>query len=77
MAFEAVDGNADALLPSSAGMQAGSEHPLARAVLAAAGMLLARRVFRFRGRPRCAQWPGAVWRLLSTGANCVWEAPAI
>ncbi len=35
-ACEAVDGNADALLRASAAIQAGSEHPLARAVLAAA-----------------------------------------
>ncbi|MDM0104251.1 heavy metal translocating P-type ATPase [Variovorax sp. J22R24] len=33
VAFEAVDGNADALLRASAAIQAGSEHPLARAVL--------------------------------------------
>lgn len=36
VAFDAVDGNAKALLRTSAAIQAGSEHPLARAVLAAA-----------------------------------------
>jgi Cu+-exporting ATPase len=36
VACEAVDGNADALLRASASLQAGSEHPLARAVLEAA-----------------------------------------
>lgn len=36
VACEAVDGHAEALLRASAAIQAGSEHPLARAVLAAA-----------------------------------------
>lgn len=36
VAFEAVDGDANALLQASAAIQAGSEHPLARAVTAAA-----------------------------------------
>ncbi|MDM0074482.1 heavy metal translocating P-type ATPase [Variovorax sp. J2P1-59] len=36
VAFEAVDGDTAALLRASAAIQAGSEHPLARAVLAAA-----------------------------------------
>ncbi|VTU24769.1 Copper-exporting P-type ATPase A [Variovorax sp. SRS16] len=36
LAFEAVDGDAAALLRASAAIQAGSEHPLAHAVLAAA-----------------------------------------
>jgi Cu+-exporting ATPase len=37
VAFEAANGNATALLQASAAIQSGSEHPLARAVLAAAG----------------------------------------
>jgi Cu+-exporting ATPase len=37
VAVDAVDGDAAALLRASAAIQAGSEHPLARAVLAAAG----------------------------------------
>ncbi|HEY2256240.1 MAG TPA: heavy metal translocating P-type ATPase, partial [Variovorax sp.] len=37
VACEAVDGNAQALLQAAAAIQAGSEHPLARAVLGAAG----------------------------------------
>jgi Cu+-exporting ATPase len=36
VAFEAVDGDAKALLRAAAAIQAGSEHPLARAVLSAA-----------------------------------------
>jgi Cu+-exporting ATPase len=36
VAFEAVDGDAQALLRAAASIQAGSEHPLARAVLATA-----------------------------------------
>jgi Cu+-exporting ATPase len=36
VAFEAADGDAAALLQASAAIQAGSEHPLARAVIAAA-----------------------------------------
>ncbi len=37
VAFEAANGNATALLQASTAIQSGSEHPLARAVLAAAG----------------------------------------
>jgi Cu+-exporting ATPase len=71
VAFEAVDGDAAALLRASAAIQAGSEHPLAHAVLARArGMGLeiprAGNVRAVAGRGMAATVEGRTLRLGST-----------
>ncbi|CAN7331343.1 heavy metal translocating P-type ATPase [Variovorax sp. LjRoot290] len=70
-AFEAVDGDATALLRASAAIQAGSEHPLARAVLARAqqmGLAIPRagEVRAAAGRGMAATVEGRALRLGST-----------
>jgi Cu+-exporting ATPase len=71
VAFEAADGDAAALLRASAAIQAGSEHPLARAVLARAqqmGLELPRagEVRAAAGRGMAATVEGRALRLGST-----------
>jgi len=71
VAFEAVDGDADALLRASAAIQSGSEHPLARAVLAQANTsnLRPSRATELRavaGRGMAATVDGRALRLGST-----------
>ena len=71
VAFEAVDGDTTALLVASASIQAGSEHPLARAVLAAARTAgaqahTASEVRALAGRGMAAVVDGRALRLGST-----------
>ncbi|WP_068684107.1 heavy metal translocating P-type ATPase [Variovorax sp. WDL1] len=71
VAFEAADGDAAALLRASAAIQAGSEHPLARAVLARAhemGLEIPRagEVHAMAGRGMAAAVEGRALRLGST-----------
>ena len=68
LALAAIDGDEDALLRTAAALQAGSEHPLARAVLAAARerQLASPVGFDVRavaGRGIQAQVDGRLWRL--------------
>jgi len=68
LALVAVDGDEDALLRTAAALQAGSEHPLARAVLAAAGERQlatpgSREARAVAGRGIEAQVDGRLWRL--------------
>ncbi|VTU29293.1 Copper-exporting P-type ATPase A [Variovorax sp. PBS-H4] len=71
VAFEAVDGDTAALLRASAAIQAGSEHPLAHAVLAAAGQQglaipAASQVRAHAGRGVAAEVEGRALRLGSS-----------
>ncbi len=68
LALVAVDGDEDALLRTAAALQAGSEHPLARAVLAAArdrqlATPASREARAVAGRGIEAQIDGRLWRL--------------
>jgi Cu+-exporting ATPase len=72
MAAEAADGDRDAFLRQAAAVQAGSEHPLARAVLEAAGALtlpsrpIASELRAVAGRGMAARVDGRELRLGST-----------